>query len=211
MNYGEITLKKTVYTRPHICKVPVLMAREMFADLITSRGLAWRLFVRNIKAQYRQSALGYLWAFLPPLFTMVVWVYLNSQKIINIDDPGMPYPVFVMTGTVLWQVFVDALHSPLRVMNESRSMLTKINFPREALNLAGLGEILFNFMIRILLVGCRFVWFKVSVPDTATLVFPGVLVLILLGMMFGVLLTPLGMLYHDVGRALGLLAQSGFS
>lgn len=204
------SLKKTIYSPDSYLRNPGLLVREMLADLVASRGLAWRLFVRNVSAQYRQTILGYLWAFLPPLFTMAVWVFLNSQNIINVEDPGMPYPVFVLTGTVLWQTFVDALNSPLKIVTESKVMLAKINFPREALILAGLGEVLLNFMIRILLLVGVMAWFQVSVPATLPLVLPGVLALIVLGLMFGILLTPLGVLYTDVGRTVMIFTQFWF-
>ena len=41
--------------------------REHVRNLVNSRELAWRLFVRDTSAQYRQSVLGYLWVFIPPL------------------------------------------------------------------------------------------------------------------------------------------------
>jgi lipopolysaccharide transport system permease protein len=203
-------LKKTIYSPDSYLRNPDLLVREMLADLIASRGLAWRLFVRNVSAQYRQTILGYVWAFLPPLFTMAVWVFLNSQKIINIEDPGIPYPVFVLTGTVLWQTFVDALNSPLKIVTESKAMLAKINFPREALILAGLGQVLFNFLIRIFLLVGVMAWFQISVPVTILLVLPGVLALIVLGLTFGLLLTPLGVLYTDVGRSVMIFTQFWF-
>ena len=166
--------------------------------------------MRNISAQYRQSILGYAWAFLPPLLSMAIWVLLNSQKIINIEDPGMPYPLFVLTGTVLWQTFVDAINSPLKLVTESKAMLAKINFPREALILAGLLEVLFNFFIRILLLVAIFVWYQTPVMGTVALGFLGVLSLIILGLMVGVLLTPLGVLYNDVGRSITIFTQCWF-
>lgn len=207
---NDTSLKKTTYSPDSYLRNPGLLAQEMLDDLVACRYLAWRLFVRNVSAQYRQSFLGYIWAFLPPLFVMAVWVFLNSQKIINVEDPGMPYPVFVLTGTVLWQTFVDALNSPLKVVMESKGMLAKINFPREALIFAGIGEVLFNFLIRILLLAGVMAWFQVSVPTTILLVLPGVLALILLGMAFGILLTPLGILYNDIGRTVMIVTQVWF-
>lgn len=207
---NDSPLKVTIYTPGSQLRQPGLLVREMLADLVASRGLAWRLFVRNISAQYRQSFLGYLWAFLPPLFTMAVWVFLNSQKIINIEDAGMPYPVFVLTGTVLWQTFADAVSSPLKMVNESKGMLTKINFPREALILAGIGEVFFNFVIRILLLVAIFLWYRVSLPPTILLVPFGVFALMALGLMVGLLLTPLGVLYADVSRGIAIITQAWF-
>ncbi|WP_321532021.1 ABC transporter permease [uncultured Desulfuromonas sp.] len=202
--------KITVYSPASCLRHPGQLMRSMIADLVASRELAWRLFIRNLSAQYRQTMFGYLWAFLPPLFSMAVWVYLNSQKVIDVQDPGMPYPLFVLTGTVLWQIFVDAMNSPLKLVTESKSMLAKINFPREALILAGLGEVLFNFVIRIFLLAGIFVWFQMIPPVTLFYVPLGVLGLLLLGLMFGILMTPLGVLYTDVSRGIVILAQLWF-
>lgn len=53
-------LKETVYTpNSELLNFPRLL-RHMGRDLLVSRELAWRLLVRNISAQYRQSLLGTL-------------------------------------------------------------------------------------------------------------------------------------------------------
>ena len=203
-------LAQVTYTPDSQLRHPRQLVRSMVADLLTSRELAWRLLVRNISAQYRQSMLGYLWAFLPPIVTTAVWVFLNSQQIFNVGATDVPYPAYVMLGTLLWQGFVDALNSPLKLITSSRSMLTKINFPREALILAGLGEVLFNFAIRLVLMLVVFVWFRIAVPPTILLAPVGILALMALGLMIGLLLTPLGMLYSDIGRGLTIITTLWF-
>jgi len=65
-------LPLTIYTPESQLRHPRQLLRAMFHDLKASRELAWRLFGRNISSQYRQSMLGYFWAFLPPLFTTLV-------------------------------------------------------------------------------------------------------------------------------------------
>jgi lipopolysaccharide transport system permease protein len=182
----------------------------MGQDLRASRELAWRLLVRNISAQYRQSLLGYAWAFVPPLFTSLIWIFLQSQKVFGIGATGMPYVVFVITGTVLWQTFTEALNGPLQMVTASKSMLTKINFPREALILAAVGQVLFNFAIRVLLLVAVMIWYRVPLTSGILLAPLGVLALIGLGTAVGLLLTPLGMLYQDVGRGLGFATQALF-
>ena len=203
-------LKETIYTPDSELLHFGALLKSMGRDLLAARELAWRLLVRNISAQYRQSLLGYAWAFVPPIFTSLIWIFLQSQKVLGVGDTGMPYVVFVITGTVLWQTFVEAINSPLQMVNESKSMLTKINFPREALILAGVGQVLFNFLIRALLLVVVMLWFKVS-PHTSLLLAPlGVIALILLGISLGLLLTPIGMLYQDIGRGLGFLTAAWF-
>lgn len=206
----NVSLPEVVYTPDSQLRRPRQLVRSMVSDLLASRELAWRLFVRNISALYRQTMLGYLWAFLPPIVTTLTFVFLNSQKILSVSDTGIPYPAYVMVGTLLWQGFVDALNSPIRLVTQSKAMLAKINFPREALILAGLGEVLFNFTIRLVLMIIVFIWFHIAVPPTILLAPVGILALMALGLMIGILLTPLGILYRDIERGLLIISSLWF-
>ena len=56
----------TVYTPESSLAHPLKMVRDMWADIFSGRGLALRLAIRDIKAQYRQTFLGILWALIDP-------------------------------------------------------------------------------------------------------------------------------------------------
>lgn len=71
---------------------------DMFDDVKNSKDLAWRLTVRDFKGQYRQSLLGVLWAFITPLMSALVWIFLNASGAVKIEDVGLPYPIFVFFG-----------------------------------------------------------------------------------------------------------------
>jgi lipopolysaccharide transport system permease protein len=197
-----------IYTPASDLRSPGHLAASMLSDLMAGRELAWRLFVRNINANYRQTFLGYIWAFLPPLATTATFVFLNSQNILRIGATPIPYPAYVLIGSMLWQTFVDAMNSPLRMVSTSTSMLAKINFPREALILAGIYEVLFNFLIRISLIAGAFFWFGLEIHWTLFLVPFGILALIAFGLVLGVVLVPIGILYRDV--QLGLVIVTNF-
>ncbi len=89
--------------------------------------------------------LGYVWVFVPPLMASLPFIYLNSAGVIRMGDMPIPYAAYATVGTIIWQTFVDALNSPLRTVNAARSMLTRINFPREAILLSGLLQVGFSF------------------------------------------------------------------
>jgi lipopolysaccharide transport system permease protein len=182
----------------------------MWRNLGVSHELAWRLFVRDVSAQYRQSLLGVAWAFLPPILTGLVFVVLQAKSVIAFAPTDIPYPVFVFIGTVYWQVFVDALNAPLKSVTAARPIIARINFPREALILSAAYSVVFNAAIRgIVLVGV-FVYFDVS-ATLGLLLAPGaVAFLILLGLAIGLALTPLGMLYTDVSSGLIAFTQVWF-
>jgi lipopolysaccharide transport system permease protein len=179
----------------------------MFGDLHRSRSLAWRLATRDIKAQYRDSLFGFLWAFVTPLFSAMTWIVLNATGIIRIADTNIPYPAYIFSGTMLWQVFTEALNGPLAQLHGSRSLLSKLNFTRESILIASLLKTLFSAGIKFIILFPVLFLFGVY-PDLHLLLFPfAVLVLILVGFTIGLLLAPVGMLYGDISRALPIATQ----
>ena len=199
-------LPVTVYTPESPLRHPGALLRNMFRDLAASRELAWRLFLRDTSAPYRQSVLGYAWLFIPPLVAGLPFVFLNAQGVIAIEGTAIPYAAFALIGTTVWQAFVDALTSPVKTITTSKAMLARVNFPREAILLAGIGQVLFAALIRMLLVVFVVLWFGIPLPATAWLFPVGMLALIAVGFMLGVLLVPLGALFGDVQQGLPILA-----
>jgi len=126
----------------------------------------------------------------------------------DIKGIGIPYPAYVMMGTVFFQLFVDALNAPLKVVTESKAILTKINLPREAFILSGLGEVLFSFGIKVIMLSGVFIYYQVHIGWTTVFLPIPLLGLILLGTMLGIFLIPIGLLYKDIQSAL-LIATQG--
>jgi lipopolysaccharide transport system permease protein len=186
---------------------PAKLWSDMKQDLWAGRELAWRLTVRDLRSQYRQSALGVLWALINPLTTTAVWLFLSTSRLVQLADTGLPYPVFVFTGTLLWSILVDSFNAPLGQVNANRSLLAKINFSREALILTGIYQTLFNVAIKIgiLLLVLPFLGIH---PGWGGLLIPvGILALVLTGTALGLLITPIGLLYGDIGRGIPLITQ----
>ncbi|MDP4898665.1 MAG: ABC transporter permease, partial [Akkermansiaceae bacterium] len=180
--------------------------RNILNDLHAGRELAWRLFIRDLSAQYRQTYFGYLWAFLPPLVASLTFIFLNSQGIVKIDTGGIPYPAFAMMGTLLWQVFVDGIMCAPTALTAAKPMLAKINFPREAILMGGLYMVIFNFLIRLLLVAGVMAYWQVT-PTASILFFPvAMAALLLTGFCIGLALSPIAGFYGDVGRAIPMVA-----
>ena len=205
MSVSELPLR--VYKPESELADPRRLLRSMWSELLAGRELAWRLAVRDIRAQYRQSALGVLWALIIPLANTAVWLFLTGSKVVQVAATSVPYPVFVFTGTLLWSILIDALNAPLQQVNANKALLAKINFPREALILTGIYQTLFNGAIKlgILLLVLPFLGVH---PGWGGLLIPvGLFSLVLTGTAVGLLLTPLGVLYGDIGRGIPLITQ----
>jgi lipopolysaccharide transport system permease protein len=200
-------LKVTVYTPESSLASPARMLRDMAGDLAASRELAWRLAVRDISAQYRQTFLGILWAFILPLANTLTWIFLSGSGIVSIGETALPYPVYVFAGSLLWAILMDAVNAPLQQTTAAKAMLAKLNFPREALVVSGIYQTLFNAGIKIALLLAVLPFMGVDLGWNLLLFPVGLLSLILVGTSIGLLLTPVGVLYTDIGKGLPLLMQ----
>jgi lipopolysaccharide transport system permease protein len=186
---------------------PWLLASAIFSGLYSGRSLARRLFVRNLTSTYRQSLLGFFWILIPTIAQIATWSFLAKQHLLVTEQlPGVPYIMFIAVGSLLWQLFFDAIQAPLQAVNANQGIITRINFPRESLILVSGGEVLFDFLVRAVLVTAICFYFGVS-WSVSTLMAPVFLLgLFLLGISIGLLLTPIGILYHDIARSLSILS-----
>jgi lipopolysaccharide transport system permease protein len=189
---------------------PLRFAAHAARDLADTLSIAWVVLVRNIRGQYRQTALGLIWAIVPPLATTLCFVLLQSQNIVATDNIATPYGAYVMVGSLLWQGFADAVASPSKIINSSLSMLSAVRFPREALILAGFGECVFYFLIRLVLLFATLAYYDIAIPPTIALAPLGIMVLLLAGLVVGLILVPLGILYHDIDIGLSVALSFWF-
>ncbi len=207
---GPGLLAEVVYTPDSSLRRPTALLTGMVRDLLASRELAWRLFVRDVQAMYRKSLLGYTWILLTPVVTTLFFVFLHSRKILNVGETSIPYPAYVLVGMLLWEAFAGSLCAPLGRIRGAASMLTKLRFPHEALILTSFYQVVFNLSIKMLLVAAVFVWFRIDVGVTLLLAPLAFLALIALGFTLGVILVPIGQLYQDVGKTLGMVTRVWF-
>ena len=173
---------------------------DSLKDIRQSRFLSYQLAKRDIQAQYRQSYLGIIWAFVTPLATAFVWIFLNSSGTVLLTDTGIPYPVYAFSGTLLWSVITEAINSPMSSTNSAKGILSKINFPKEALVMSGILKLLFNSSVKVILL-LIFIFFYGVGFNWSLLLFPFVLFAgIFFGTTLGLFITPLGILYKDIGK-----------
>jgi lipopolysaccharide transport system permease protein len=198
-------LPERLYSPQSVVRKPVELLGEMYRDVAAARYIAWRLFLRDTRARYRQSALGYLWAVLPPLALAAGLTLATEARVLSVGVTDIPYAAYVIFGVVVWQTFIEMASGPIQAISEARTMLTKVNFPREALIMAKIGDVLLNVLIKFLLVLITFVWYDVSVPVTAFAAPLALGALLVFGLVVGLLLAPLAALYHDFSRGLTML------
>jgi lipopolysaccharide transport system permease protein len=127
-------------------------------------------------------------------------MFLNSSGTVKLTDTGIPYPVYAFAGTLLWSIITEAINSPIQSTNSAKSILTKINFPKEALITSGVLKLLFNSSIKVGLLLIFIFAYGIEL-SWGLLLFPiAILGGLVIGNTIGLLLTPIGMLYQDISK-----------
>ena len=181
----------------------------MFQELAESRRLIWLLVLRDISVRYRQSILGYAWAVVPQTATVAVFAFLHSSRVLPIGETKIPYIAYSLWAISVWQLFAGCLTNCANSLAASGSLVTKINFPREALVIAALGQPAFDFVVRLVPVAAVFIWWGV-VPSWQTLFMPLLLVpIVLLAIGLGFVLSIANLVIRDTANALGTALTIG--
>ncbi|EOZ93754.1 ABC transporter permease protein [Indibacter alkaliphilus LW1] len=196
---------KTTFYSPQNKNLLSRLVQEIFLGFKEGRELAYRLFIRDLKGGYKKSFLGIVWLFIPPLFTAGIWIFLNGQNVVSIQGAPMDYAAFTLCGTILWSFFAEALNKPIQRYQGAMSMMSKLNFPREALILASIYDQLFSLLLKLLVL-VPILWI-LGYPPSGTWIFGliGILGLLITGISIGLMMAPLGLLYNDIGKALPLI------
>ena len=75
-------------------------------ELWRYKDLFYFLALRDIKVKYKQTIVGVMWAVFQPLAVMVVFS-LFFGKFAKMPSDGIPYPIFVYTGLLFWNLFFE--------------------------------------------------------------------------------------------------------
>ncbi|MDF2452200.1 MAG: hypothetical protein K0S26_1704 [Bacteroidota bacterium] len=199
-------LEKRVYKSSGSYSLPKIFL-ECLKGYKESFYLAKQLAKRDLRAQYRQSILGIFWAFAPVLLSASIWIFLNLTGTVKVSETKIPYPLFVVIGTTLWSVFVECLLMSISSVNANKSIITKINFHKEALVSLGIIKLFFNLLIKMGLIIALMLVFQVSLSLSVLWFVPLLVISMLALMSIGVFLTPLAILYHDITRVIPVIMQ----
>lgn len=116
------------------------------AELYQYRSLLTALSMRELKARYRASVLGFLWTFLNPTLNMLVYV-LVFGVLMRSTVPNYPYYLF--SGLLPWIFFSTSVMGGTTSVSDRRDLLTKVRFPAQVLPATVVLTNLINFLLSL--------------------------------------------------------------
>jgi lipopolysaccharide transport system permease protein len=198
-----------VYSPRGVCRNGEAGWRIMLEDLVSSRRLIWLLVMRDISARYRQSVLGYLWAIVPQIVTVGAFAILNAWRVVPMGKTTVPYLLYAAWGTSVWQLFAGCLSACTSSLAASGALVTKMNFPRECLVVAALGQPIFDFLVRLVPLIFVFGWYGFT-PSPGVAFLPLALCpVVFLALGLGFVLSIANLAVKDTANALGTALTIG--
>jgi ABC-type polysaccharide/polyol phosphate export permease len=104
--------------------------RTSLRALWASRDIIYTLAERDIRAQYKQATLGFLWALIYPLAMLGIFTIIFSREASN-GIPGIPYPILAYIGILCWTFFSGSLGTGGVSLLSNNALMSKTQFPRE--------------------------------------------------------------------------------
>ena len=192
-------------------KLAVIKQQSFFArvaDLIEYRELVASLVVRELKARYKNSVLGFLWSLLNPLgmmlvFTVVFTVFWPDNQVDN-------YPVFLLCGLLPWNYFSAGIMGSIHSIVGNAGLVKKIYFPREILPIAAVLAQLVNFLLALVVLFAVLIAFHANISSWVW-VLPLVILIqtcFMLGM--ALILSTLNVFYRDVAMVMDVVMLAWF-
>jgi len=134
------------------------------------------LTAREIKRKYARSTLGIIWSVLNPLLSMIVMSLIFTQLFRRSVEH---FPMYYLTGSILWQMFTGATNSALTALVDNKQMLIKVKLPMGVFILARIYTALINFGYSLVAYVAMFIFFRIE-PQWTILLAPLVILCLLL-------------------------------
>ncbi len=182
-----------------------------FRELWQYRELIYYLAWRDVKVKYRQAWIGVGWALAQPLFLVTVFTVFFAGAL-RLPPTSLPYPVFALSGLLVWNFFSSGLTSSSASMISHAGVIKKVYVPRLVIPisaiLTSLFDVVFAFGVFIILL----IGYQVPV-DWRLVVYAWPLALIssIVGTLGpGLLFAALNVKYKDVRHAMPFATQALF-
>ena len=177
-------------------------------ELIDYRDLFYILAYRDLKVRYAQTFLGFAWAILQPVATLVILFFVFG-KALKVETGDIPYPVFALAGLCMWTYFSFVLNQSGQSVIGAQEMIKKIYFPRLVIPLskAVVGFVDFGIALLFLIV----MMIVYGITPSGNIFFAPIFILlnVLAALSVGIWLSALTIRYRDFQHVIPFVVQFG--
>jgi lipopolysaccharide transport system permease protein len=178
-----------------------------FRELWRYRELSYFFLLRDVKARYKQTYLGFVWAILRPFLSMVLFSAIFGGLAGISPGSDIPYPLFVTPGVIAFGYFSSALTGSSASFLNNSGLLSKAYFPRLFAPLSAALTPLVDLLLALTVLLGLFAYYQ-RLPSWHIVFLPLFLVLIaFVALGFGLWISGISVRYRDVAFGLPFVLQ----
>ena len=177
-----------------------------FKELFLYRDLIFFMTLREIKVLYKQSILGFLWAIIRPVFSMIIFSIVFG-KMAKIPSDGIPYPIFSYAALVPWTYFSTAMTKSTQSLIGNSRIFTKVYFPRLIIPITPVLSGLLDFFIALIIVFLLMGYYGIAITPNILWLPLLIMIMVITSTGIGLWLSSLAIQYRDVRHAIQFLSQ----
>lgn len=176
-------------------------------ELWDYRELLYIFAWRDLKVRYRQTVLGAAWAMGQPLIAMALFTLVFNRIAKLNASGGVPYPLFVLSGVLLWNFVSAAILQAGNSLIGSSYLISKVYFPRLVVPISNVAVNVADLLVAALLLIPMMIWYRVT-PSWTILLAPAiVLVAMLFALGIGLWVAALNVEYRDIRIVVPFILQ----
>lgn len=185
-----------------------LSDRNYWKDIWCYRELFYFLAWRDILVRYKQTVIGFVWALLRPILTMLIFTVVFSV-LAKLPSGDVPYPILVFSALLPWFFFANAFTDAGGSLVSNSNMISKVYFPRLMIPASAMLVSLVDFFISgIIMVGLMF-WYDFW-PDWRIITLPFfIFIAFAAAMGAGLWIAALNVKYRDFRYIVPFIVQLG--
>lgn len=116
---------------------------------------------RALRKMYRRTVLGWLWLFINPLFPIALRAIIFGG-LLGVGSNGLPYFLFLLAGTVVWDTFSNSLMWGTRSLEMNRDLSDQIYHPRAILPFGNMTPALLNLALKVGVFALALIYYTVK-------------------------------------------------
>lgn len=174
-----------------------------------NRILLKELVKTDFKLRYQGSVLGYMWAVLRPMLMFLI-LYVVFAKFLKFGNDIPHYPVYLLTGTVLWNFFTECTNQGIQSILVRGDLLRKLSFPKWIIVVSATATALINLAINLCVVVIFALFNGVEISPRWLLVPFSVMEIYALSLSLSFLLGAINVRYRDVMSIWEVMQQALF-
>ena len=163
----------------------------------------------DFKVRYQGSVLGYAWSLLRPLFLFAV-LYVVFVYIIPLGKDVEHFPVYLLTGVILWNFFAEATTQGSLAIVSRGELIRKISIPRYLLVISSSVSALINLGLSLVVLVMFAIINGVTPGFQWLLVFPLIIEIFIFTLGISFLLSTLYVKFRDISYIWEVFLQVGF-